>query len=72
MGARERPPGMRTRARAAGGGLSILRARANGCPWDERTCALRYGGHLEVLAKAPERPFVGRVDVRERGIGRQP
>jgi hypothetical protein len=45
----------------SGTGLSLLAAergklesltclRANGCPWDERTCSgAAYGGHLEVL-----------------------
>ena len=33
------------------GGVALLRwARANGCPWNERTCATAAaGGHLEVL-----------------------
>tara|TARA_B110000977_G_scaffold6923_1_gene9628 strand:- start:25726 stop:26136 length:411 start_codon:yes stop_codon:yes gene_type:complete len=34
-----------------GGHLEVLQwARANGCPWDEQTCAgAAQGGHLEVL-----------------------
>ena len=34
-----------------GGHLEVLQwARANGCPWDNRTCeAAAHGGHLEVL-----------------------
>ena len=59
MGARERLPVGRgdVRANAAGGGhLEVLKwARANGCPWDEATCAwaAKYG-HLEVLKWARE------------------
>jgi hypothetical protein len=36
---------------AAKGWLGVLQwARANGCPWDESTCAqAAAGGHLEVL-----------------------
>ena len=33
----------------------LARAKANGCPWDERTCArAAKGGHLEVLKWARE------------------
>ena len=39
-----------------GGHLEVLKwARANGCPWDEGTCAYAAeGGHLEVLKWARE------------------
>lgn len=38
------------------GNLDVLKwARANGCPWDERTCSnAASGGHLEVLKYACE------------------
>ena len=41
----------RSRQRAEGGYLEVLQwARANDCPWDERTCAFAVeGGYLEVL-----------------------
>ena len=55
MGTRERLPvgrvDVRGGRRAEGGYLEVLQwARANDCPWDERTCAFAVeGGYLEVL-----------------------
>ena len=53
MGACERLPMVRKHVRGAaeGGHLEVLQwARANGCPWDEKTCwRAAEGGHLEVL-----------------------
>ena len=53
MGARERRSVGRVdlRRAAEGGHLEVLQwARANGAPWDERTCRdAAEGGHLEVL-----------------------
>ena len=53
MGARERLPVGRgdVLVGGEGGHLEVLQwARANGCPWDQRTCAYAAtGGHLEVL-----------------------
>ena len=50
-------------AAAIGGHLEVLQwVRANGCPWDERTCwGAAEGGHLEVLqwARANGCPWSG-------------
>ena len=59
---------------AMGGHLEVLQwARANGCPWDEKTCMhAAEGGHLEVLQWARANGCPWDVHVHERGGGRAP
>ena len=47
---------MNVQACGEGCHLEVLKwARANGCPWDWRTCSeAAYGGHLELLRWARE------------------
>ena len=59
-------------AAAEGGHLEMLLwARANGCPWDERSCmGAAEGGHLEVLqwARANGCPWDEYMRIYPKGL----